>query len=781
MPQHSTNGGFYKGMETERRAFAAGLHGLPDEEMRRRYVAVLLGRLMFLRFLQEGRLLANGDPRCPENHAEFARRGLFSSHPAPARGGDAVEIEDRAFDRLFAFFDRWQWRLEERPSGDGRAIGPDVLGGVFEKQTRQKQTGAYYTGEDVTGYIARSAILPFLLDRAGVDLRPHSPAGKRLRENPDAYLFAAAKRGMDLPLPPDIAAARDRPAPAAYALPTETWREVIARRARCAAARAKLANGEVTEPGDFLTLNLDLCRLAADTLAAAEGPERVRAFWSALMGISILDPTCGSGAFLVAALDVLEPLYAACLDRMREFPDHGDLRAIVEEADDTTRHPHPRCFLRRHILERCLYGVDLLEEAAEICRLRLFLRLAAQAEPGRALPPLDLNIRTGNALVGFAAEPRAESPGHCPGHPPFHWFVEFPEILRRGGFDVIVGNPPYLEAGAVDYTPAPFLCQGSGAIHAMCLERSLHLLAPGGVLSLIVPMSLVSTRRMQIVRALLEQRRSVWYAHFSWRPARLFATVNRPLTLFVALPDRRGGCCLFSTRYQRWSAAGRDTLLSGIAFVEVPRERDAIWLPKLGDPQEREIWNKCLAAGATLRRFMARSENRVYYRTTGGLYWKVFTDFAPAFRVEGRAGHSSREAGFTLARAEHVHPAIALLSSSLFWWWYTIRSNGRDLNPSDIQSFPVPPAVLGDPDLARLGAAYLDDLKRNSAITVRHQKQTGRTETQSFKVRKSKPLLDEIDRVLARHYGFTDAELDFLIHYDIKYRMGREGDGENGE
>ncbi|MCE2484361.1 MAG: hypothetical protein J4F42_02515 [Desulfurellaceae bacterium] len=55
---------------------------------------------------------------------------------------------------------------------------------------------------------------------------------------------------------------------------------------------------------------------------------------------------------------------------------------------------------------------------------------------------------------------------------------------------------------------------------------------------------------------------------------------------------------------------------------------------------------------------------------------------------------------------------------------------------------------------------------------VRNQKKTGRTETQSFKVQKSKPIIDRIDRVLAPHYGFTDEELDFIINYDIKYRMG---------
>lgn len=64
---------------------------------------------------------------------------------------------------------------------------------------------------------------------------------------------------------------------------------------------------------------------------------------------------------------------------------------------------------------------------------------------------------------------------------------------------------------------------------------------------------------------------------------------------------------------------------------------------------------------------------------------------------------------------------------------------------------------------------------------VRHQRQTGRTETQSFKVSKSKPIIDEIDNILARHYGFSEEELDFIINYDIKYRMGKELNSEEDE
>ena len=83
---------------------------------------------------------------------------------------------------------------------------------------------------------------------------------------------------------------------------------------------------------------------------------------------------------------------------------------------------------------------------------------------------------------------------------------------------------------------------------------------------------------------------------------------------------------------------------------------------------------------------------------------------------------------------------------------------------------------MNDPKIQRLGVEYIADLRRNSTILIRNQQSTGRTETQSFKVQKSKPIIEEIDKILAAHYGFTDEELDFIINYDIKYRIGRESE-----
>jgi hypothetical protein len=80
--------------------------------------------------------------------------------------------------------------------------------------------------------------------------------------------------------------------------------------------------------------------------------------------------------------------------------------------------------------------------------------------------------------------------------------------------------------------------------------------------------------------------------------------------------------------------------------------------------------------------------------------------------------------------------------------------------------------------LNRLGQKYVEDLRRNAESKIRVYKSVNKVDVLAFRVKESKPIIDEIDRVLAEHYGFTDAELDFIINYDIKYRMGREAEGE---
>src|SRR4029077_9642286 len=199
------------------------------------------------------------------------------------------------------------------------------------------------------------------------------------------YIHASMLKGIEEQLPSEVAAglnvlknrgAWNKPAEPQYSLPTETWREVIARRARCEEIRKKLAAGGIRTVDDLITYNLDIRRFAEEVIAASEGPELIRAFYKAIRDISVLDPACGSGAFLFAALTILERLYDACLVRMQAFVDDldrsgkkhnpekfSDFRETLTEMNDKSRHPNPRYFILKSIILNNLYGVDIMEEA----------------------------------------------------------------------------------------------------------------------------------------------------------------------------------------------------------------------------------------------------------------------------------------------------------------------------------------------------------------------------------------------------------------------------------
>jgi hypothetical protein len=659
---------FYEDFKKQHTAFLAFIDGIGEVADCEWYASVMLNRLMFVYFIQRKGFL-DGDPNYLRHrldrsrkeqgkdkfytfyryfllrlfHEGFGKRrkdrapdlekllgnipylngGLFDVHELekPERYGKEIQIPDKAFERIFDYFDQYQWHLDERPLRADNEINPDVLGYIFEKYINQKQMGAYYTKEDITEYISKNTVLPFLFDAAKAKCKVafENPDGPTvwdlLCETPDRYIYAALRHGTDQKLPPAIAAGLDatkpnlierrkawsKPAPVEFALPTEIWREVVARRQRYEEVRRKLAAGEVREVNDFLTLNLDLRQFAQDVIQNCEGPDLLMAFWQAIATITVLDPTGGSGAFIFAALNILEPLYEACLDRMEaflaEWGEHGKKthpnyhRKFTEVLARVDAHPNRRYFILKSIILNNLYAVDIMEEAVEICKLRLFLKLAAQVEPDAArdnlgiepLPDIDFNIRAGNTLVGYAtadevrrcmtaekttgkdqmkllvmgekdayaafedklkiadaafrsfrlqqtelggivtAQDKAdlqaklkaledELSRHLAGeygvkvsdkaayaqwvksHQPFHWFIQFYSILNGGGFDVIIGNPPYVEYNKVEgtYRVRGYKTRDCGNLYAFVLERSVALIQSKGRLGFIVPIALVS-------------------------------------------------------------------------------------------------------------------------------------------------------------------------------------------------------------------------------------------------------------------------------------------------
>ena len=295
---------FYDYFKKEHDVFLQFLAGIPDEEMQRWYVSVILNRLMFIYFIQKKGFL-NDDPDylqtnllrsreygadqyyrtflCPlffegfakpknERSREMTRLlgnvpylngGIFQKHQIEKLHDQQIQVPDAAFERLFTFFESYTWHLDDRLLRNDNEINPDVLGYIFEKYINQKQMGAYYTKEDITEYISKNTIIPFLLDSARKKCEiafvpPSAPNSatvwQLLVKDPDRYIYDAVKHGVEHELPPEIDAgigdvsARtewNTLAPSEYALPTEIWREVVARR-----ERYKESTREISPPRD---------------------------------------------------------------------------------------------------------------------------------------------------------------------------------------------------------------------------------------------------------------------------------------------------------------------------------------------------------------------------------------------------------------------------------------------------------------------------------------------------------------------------------------------------
>ena len=929
---------FYAGFRKEHNAFALFITGIDDavelknNRNKQWYASVMLNRLMFCYFIQKKGFLdgnvnylrdklkwcqdERGENRffksfyqgflmqlfqdglnTPTHNRDFEtiygripylNGGMFDRHQIELDYHD-IDIADEAFEHLFEFFDKWRWHLDTRISASGKDINPDVLGYIFEQYINDRaQMGAYYTKEDITEYIGRNCILPFLLDKVknasqemGNMFSSQGFVWQTLKMSGDKYIFDAVKQGYSSDwksrIPAGIADGLDTTSPnllerrkdwnnktpEPWALPTEIWRETIDRLQRCDTVLHKISEGEITQINDFITYNLDIRSFVADLLATTDNHRFVGCFYHALQKITILDPTCGSGAFLFAAMNILEPLYEVCIDRMMEWSQQNPHLFKEEMGEIQNRYrSNIQYFIYKSIILRNLYGVDIMHEATEIAKLRLFLKMVAVVEVDRRapnlgldpLPDIDFNIRCGNTLVGYATEDalnqslsfatdiwqelsnqefratvesemdkvamtyerfkqlqltqsenmavfkqaKAELRTRLSmlnelfnkrlhaatsqvsyeewlvSHQPFHWLAEFYQIMHdQGGFDVIIGNPPYLEKRQINYSVDNYACLDSNAVHAYCIERSLSLLNKRGNISMIVPLAIVCTQRMIKIQQLLESSHSVWYSNFAWRPAKLFDAVNRALSIFVAASAP--SLSKYSTAYLKWSAESRDYLFQNIFYTQYNEERSSFWMPKLSSSIDKSILDKVLSANDSIGLFVSKTSNsKIFYRTTGGLYWKVFTDFSPLFYCNGIKGKSSRETSISIKTPAEATILVGVLSSSLFWWWYTITSNLRDLNPSDIAGFKFSSSLMEDKNLLRKSSLYISDLKKNSSLLIRQQKGIGETKTQSFKISLSKSIIDEIDKILAQYYNFTDEELDFIINYDIKYRMGDE-------
>jgi len=917
---------FYENFRKEHKKFIEFIKGISVVTDREWYASLMLNRLMFCYFIQKKGFLDKnlnylkekltycqtkkgkdkfyvsfyknfllalfhqglGSPDQSEELKKeigkipYLNGGLFDVHELE-RMYENIDISDKAFEAIFHFFDQYNWHLDTNVTASGKDINPDVIGFIFEKYINDRaQMGAYYTKEDITDYISKNCIIPFLFDETERKypkaFKPDAEIWQMLKESGDTYIYEAVKKGVNLPLPKEIEIGIDttkpnllerrnewnKTAPAEYALPTEIWREVVDRRKRYADIKSKIENGEITHINDFITYNLNIRQFLQDIIDNHSDPDFIRHLYEALSNITIIDPTCGSGAFLFAAMNILEPIYESCIQRMENFVEEAP-KGKYAKFEETLKyvkapeHPNLKYFVFKNIILRNLYGVDIMKEAVEIAKLRLFLKLVATVEADykktnlglEPLPDIDFNIRAGNTLIGYATKKEIEDlqgmfvttkmkeqileecdlvsrafqrfkeiqlKGYenkkeftkaktelisrlqklgnnlnkilykqhyesmdyekwLQTHQPFHWFAEFYEIINdRKGFDVVIGNPPYVEYSKVRdiYRLNDYKTEKCANLYAFVFERSYKI--SKNVIGLIIQLSAISTETMKPLQEFLKNNsKNIYSSCFPERPKQLFDGACIALTIQICfkLGNEK---IIHSGGINRTAEKAREHLFQNMSYTKIENEfiPKQHLFPKFRIKIENSIFSKIFKERQILNYISNNksSSNAIFYRTAGGRYWKIFLN--RDFKNISTSNKSK-----TFDKQYNNNAIVAVLNSNLFWWYF---ANYFDLyNLKDYMIFSFPFSFKNDSEeISKLGVKLMKSFEKNVETKEQYiQSKSQTTYFETFNPALSKEIIDEIDITLAKHYGFSAEELDFIINYDTKYRMGNEL--ENGE
>jgi hypothetical protein len=898
---------FYERFRDEHDNLAQAIHAKSDlsDSARHSYSSLLLNRLMFVYFLQKKEFLS-GNPHllndalktCEANSKNYYRDallplffegfngqsdafsdtmliglwgsipyingGIFAPHGLELEA--SLEIPNSAFAQVFAFFDLFDWHLDARPLGTTNEINPEVLGYIFEQYINysadgKKDNGAYYTPEDVTGFMVAQTLLPRILDDF-VKIWPNTL--EIVRANPAAYIHSAMLHGAISTHPlvwakcpedvtelwhadPECWGELDvAPTDDGVCLPGESWVEMFYRREKTDSLLSQLLEFGVSDVNELITRNLNASKLISDTIGMNRDSESLASAWHSVSQISVIDPTCGSGAFLFAALTSLESIYEDLYGAI--VAGGGPIPSIV--LDSGVSGTKVRYQIRKHISMKNLYGTDIMADAIETAKLRIFLSLAAvlddvsDLEP---LPDLDFNLKTGNLVVGLSDMDDAQRitpPGtfgavlydftaiqvltesfneqfkafksaeisHIAKVPelkgiltetqrqlrnlvnekyleiatldkneisawvqrakPFNWFAEFPAVMERGGFDVVIGNPPYInlrkkearesigsETLAAIQTFATANCPD---FYAVCFERSLQLLHPHGRHAFIVMTSLAFSDQFKTLRGSISQRSGAeWWSTFGKRPDALFRGVQVRNALVVLGPGKGA----YSTRHHLFSPDSRPQLFSTIDYFENGRDRGEIPI------RAGVAAGLARAIAATPEWSKTNEGHHVFIRPTGQYWFPVVPQCLPLLGLDGQIVEKCDQ---RLHRVDTPHNstkqvATALLAGKISYLWWGATGDDFDFLGSQANKVLGLLANLPLHGLQGLGASVHD-----AALDfVFGTTNAGKVQL-NIRWKSARGLTDQFDRQLLVELGLEHEWRNLNVWYRQAMKAGRD-------
>ena len=359
----------------------------------------------------------------------------------------------------------------------------------------------------------------------------------------------------------------------------------------------------------------------------------------------------------------------------------------------------------------------------------------------------------------------------------FEWRIEFPEVLDDEGnfigFDCIIGNPPYVEYNPKKFNYLILHIEKTINLYPLVVNRCRYLLNDSSSFGMIILLSFTSTERMHTyLLNFVKNYNSVYFSHYEGtsNPGVLFNGVKAQLC--IAIGRKKGTGSLYTTHYNRFYANERNFLFKQIKYVEVNKELGII--PKTSDEILYKIENKLKNEVRSLVKI--EGSNMLYYRNMGNFFWKLAFDEEPLYKKNGVICHSSTVSSLSYFSENLRDYYICFYNSSLFFMVWNTYSDCYHLSIKISEYKPV--KNYSNFNWGKLSVKLLNSYKKNGYIQTENKKDGTIKEYYRYFPQYSKSEIDKIDIALAKYYDFTEEELDFIVNYDIKYRMGNEVNNE---
>ena len=344
-------------------------------------------------------------------------------------------------------------------------------------------------------------------------------------------------------------------------------------------------------------------------------------------------------------------------------------------------------------------------------------------------------------------------------------------------FDIVIGNPPYgakISAEDKKYFKENYkttktikgVQKGSLDTYTLFIEKGFNLLDKNGSLAYIVPISFTSSDSLSGVHCLLENNcKNIWVSSYAVRPQPVFqnAVVNTSIILFEKTLTKCKN--IFSTKmYRKGKNFNLSNLIDNLQFVEVKDLKMFGRIPKISLPIEKSILQKIFKQ-KPIKDFMKDKGEKIYYRAVGGRYFKVVTNYSTNSNTET----------FLFVDKKYRDLIACILSSNLSFYFYQVYSNNLNWSFSDICSFTIPFDNINSKIIEKiedLYKQYLKDIEKNANVRkVSTESKYTMEEFKEYKIGKSKHIIDKIDRLICPLYGLTEEEMEFIIGYELEFRV----------